>query len=52
VVIRCDRYGKHVIRLDSVALGTREPMDGLERAKLVLMTGMGAGLTWGSGLIE
>ena len=31
---------------------TRRPTGGLRPARLVLMTGMGAGLTWGSALIE
>ena len=44
--------------VESLKVLTREEFkktvtDGrLEKGKLVLMTGMGAGLTWGSGLIE
>ena len=44
---------EHVVGLDSArARRRRRPTEGSRRGKLVLMTGMGAGLTWGSGLIE
>ena len=44
---------QHVVGLDSARAGRREGRrPAVEKGKLVLMTGMGAGLTWGSGLIE
>ena len=52
VIVNVDRYGNTssgsipLALADAIAEGRLEPGD------LVLMTGMGAGLTWGSGLIE
>ena len=43
---------QHVVGLDPLALVDAEADGRLRAGELVLMTGMGAGLTWGSGLIE
>ncbi len=44
---------QHVLRLDPARARRRAGgRDGLQQGELVLMTGMGAGLTWGSALIE
>jgi 3-oxoacyl-[acyl-carrier-protein] synthase III len=52
VVIDVDRYGN--TSSGSIPLALMDAKDDglLAAGKLVLMTGMGAGLTWGSGLIE
>jgi 3-oxoacyl-[acyl-carrier-protein] synthase-3 len=52
VVINVDRYGN--TSSGSIPLALADAMDEgrLREGDLVLMTGMGAGLTWGSGLIE
>jgi 3-oxoacyl-[acyl-carrier-protein] synthase-3 len=52
VVVNVDRYGN--TSSGSIPLALAEAVgDGrLQPGKLVLMTGMGAGLTWGSALIE
>ena len=52
MVVNVDRYGN--TSSGSIPLGLADAQaDGrLTNGKLVLMTGMGAGLTWGSGLLE
>jgi 3-oxoacyl-[acyl-carrier-protein] synthase III len=52
VVINVDRYGN--TSSGSIPLALAEAVcDGrVEKGNIVLMTGMGAGLTWGSGVIE
>src|SRR5437660_7086060 len=52
VVINVDRYGN--TSSGSIPLALAEAVhDGrVEKGDIVLMTGMGAGLTWGSGVIE
>jgi 3-oxoacyl-[acyl-carrier-protein] synthase-3 len=52
VVIDVDRYGNTSSGSIPLALADAKADGRLEKGKLVLMTGMGAGLTWGSGLIE
>jgi 3-oxoacyl-[acyl-carrier-protein] synthase-3 len=52
VVINVDRYGNTSSGSIPLALAEAEADGRLREGKLVLMTGMGAGLTWGSGLIE
>ena len=52
VVIDVDRYGNTSSGSIPLALADARKDGRLEAGKLVLMTGMGAGLTWGSGLIE
>ena len=52
VVIDVDRYGNTSSGSIPLALADAKADGRLETGKLVLMTGMGAGLTWGSGLIE
>ncbi len=52
VVIDVDRYGNTSSGSIPLALADAREDGRLEAGKLVLMTGMGAGLTWGSGLIE
>jgi 3-oxoacyl-[acyl-carrier-protein] synthase-3 len=51
-VIDVDRYGNTSSGSIPLALADAKADGRLEKGKLVLMTGMGAGLTWGSGLIE
>ncbi len=51
-VIDVDRYGNTSSGSIPLALADARKDGRLEAGKLVLMTGMGAGLTWGSGLIE
>jgi 3-oxoacyl-[acyl-carrier-protein] synthase-3 len=52
VVINVDRYGNTSSGSIPLALAEAQ-MDGrLQPGKLVLMTGMGAGLTWGSALVR
>ena len=47
------RRGSEASGLDLVRLCFEAEADGrLQKGSLVLMTGMGAGLTWGSSLIE
>jgi 3-oxoacyl-[acyl-carrier-protein] synthase-3 len=52
VIVNVDRYGN--TSSGSIPLALADAADGgrLEPGNLVLMTGMGAGLTWGSALIE
>jgi 3-oxoacyl-[acyl-carrier-protein] synthase-3 len=52
VVIDVDRYGNTSSGSIPLALADAKADGRLQAGKLVLMTGMGAGLTWGSGLIE
>src|SRR5881392_3048212 len=52
VVIDVDRYGNTSSGSIPLALADAKADGQLEPGRLVLMTGMGAGLTWGSGLIE
>ena len=52
VVVDVDRYGNTSSGSIPLALVDAREDGRLREGKLVLMTGMGAGLTWGSGLIE
>jgi 3-oxoacyl-[acyl-carrier-protein] synthase III len=52
VVINVDRYGNTSSGSIPLALADAAADGRLERGKLVLMTGMGAGLTWGSALMR
>jgi 3-oxoacyl-[acyl-carrier-protein] synthase-3 len=52
VVVNVDRYGNTSSGSIPLALADAATAGKLEPGKLVLMTGMGAGLTWGSALIE
>jgi 3-oxoacyl-[acyl-carrier-protein] synthase-3 len=52
VVVNVDRYGNTSSGSIPLALADAEADGRLRPGALVLMTGMGAGLTWGSGLIE
>jgi 3-oxoacyl-[acyl-carrier-protein] synthase-3 len=52
VVINVDRYGNTSSGSIPLALADAAQDGRLEPGKLVLMTGMGAGLTWGSALIR
>ncbi len=52
VVMNVDRYGNTSSGSIPLALADAGAEGRLEEGKLVLMTGMGAGLTWGSALIE
>jgi 3-oxoacyl-[acyl-carrier-protein] synthase-3 len=52
VVVNVDRFGNTSSGSIPLALADAEHDGRLEPGKLVLMTGMGAGLTWGSALIE
>jgi 3-oxoacyl-[acyl-carrier-protein] synthase-3 len=51
-VIDVDRYGNTSSGSIPLALADAKADGRLHAGQLVLMTGMGAGLTWGSGLIE
>ena len=51
-VIDVDRYGNTSSGSIPLALADAKADGRLHAGELVLMTGMGAGLTWGSGLIE
>jgi 3-oxoacyl-[acyl-carrier-protein] synthase III len=51
-VVNVDRYGNTSSGSIPLALGDAETEGRLAPGKMVLMTGMGAGLTWGSALIE
>jgi len=52
MVVNVDRYGN--TSSGSIPLALADAVDDgrLREGELVLMTGMGAGLTWGSALIE
>jgi 3-oxoacyl-[acyl-carrier-protein] synthase-3 len=52
VVVNVDRYGNTSSGSIPLALADAADDGRLEPGKLVLMTGMGAGLTWGSSLVE
>ena len=52
VVVDVDRFGNTSSGSIPLALADAKEEGRLEHGRLVLMTGMGAGLTWGSGLIE
>jgi 3-oxoacyl-[acyl-carrier-protein] synthase III len=52
VVINVDRYGNTSSGSIPLALAEAAADGRLQGGELVLMTGMGAGLTWGSALIE
>jgi 3-oxoacyl-[acyl-carrier-protein] synthase III len=52
VVVDVDRYGNTSSGSIPLALADAQEDGRLQPGRLVLMTGMGAGLTWGSGLIE
>jgi 3-oxoacyl-[acyl-carrier-protein] synthase-3 len=52
IVVNVDRYGNTSSGSIPLALADAADDGRLEPGKLVLMTGMGAGLTWGSALIE
>jgi 3-oxoacyl-[acyl-carrier-protein] synthase-3 len=52
VVVDVDRFGNTSSGSIPLALADARREGRLQEGRLVLMTGMGAGLTWGSGLIE
>jgi 3-oxoacyl-[acyl-carrier-protein] synthase-3 len=52
VVVDVDRYGNTSSGSIPLALADAKEDGRLRAGRLVLMTGMGAGLTWGSGLME
>jgi 3-oxoacyl-[acyl-carrier-protein] synthase-3 len=52
VIVNVERYGNTSSGSIPLALADAADDGRLEPGKLVLMTGMGAGLTWGSALIE
>ena len=52
VVVNVDRYGNTSSGSIPLALADAADSGMLKPGALVLMTGMGAGLTWGSALIE
>jgi 3-oxoacyl-[acyl-carrier-protein] synthase-3 len=52
VVVNVDRYGNTSSGSIPLALADAQADGRLRAGELVLMTGMGAGLTWGSGLLE
>jgi 3-oxoacyl-[acyl-carrier-protein] synthase-3 len=52
MVVNVDRYGNTSSGSIPLALADADADGRLRDGALVLMTGMGAGLTWGSGLIE
>jgi 3-oxoacyl-[acyl-carrier-protein] synthase III len=52
VIVNVDRYGNTSSGSIPLALGDAEADGRLRQGSLVLMTGMGAGLTWGSTLME
>ncbi|HEX7625567.1 MAG TPA: beta-ketoacyl-ACP synthase III [Gaiellaceae bacterium] len=51
-IVNVDRYGNTSSGSIPLALADAADDERLEPGKLVLLTGMGAGLTWGSALIE
>jgi 3-oxoacyl-[acyl-carrier-protein] synthase-3 len=51
-VVNVDRFGNTSSGSIPLALGDAEDDGRLKEGEMVLMTGMGAGLTWGSALIE
>jgi 3-oxoacyl-[acyl-carrier-protein] synthase-3 len=52
MIVNVDRYGNTSSGSIPLALADAQADGRLEKGKLVLMTGMGAGLTWGSALME
>jgi 3-oxoacyl-[acyl-carrier-protein] synthase-3 len=52
MVVNVDRYGNTSSGSIPLALGDAKADGRLHEGDLVLMTGMGAGLTWGSSLLE
>jgi 3-oxoacyl-[acyl-carrier-protein] synthase-3 len=52
VVINVDRYGNTSSGSIPLALAEAVRDRRVDKGDIVLMTGMGAGLTWGSGVIE
>jgi len=52
VVVNVDRYGNTSSGSIPLALADAQAEGRLRKGRLVLMTGMGAGLTWGSALME
>ena len=52
VIVNVDKYGNTSSGSIPLALGDAEADGRLRKGSLVLMTGMGAGLTWGSTLME
>ena len=52
MVVNVDRYGNTSSGSIPLALADAQRNGRLKKGDLVLMTGMGAGLTWGSGLME
>jgi 3-oxoacyl-[acyl-carrier-protein] synthase III len=52
VVVNVDRYGNTSSGSIPLALADAEADGRLRDGAVVLMTGMGAGLTWGSALVE
>ena len=52
VVVNVDRYGNTSSGSIPLALADAEQEGRLSKGNIVLMTGMGAGLTWGSGVME
>jgi 3-oxoacyl-[acyl-carrier-protein] synthase III len=52
MVVNVDRYGNTSSGSIPLGLADAQSEGRLENGKLVLMTGMGAGLTWGSALLE
>jgi 3-oxoacyl-[acyl-carrier-protein] synthase-3 len=52
MVVNVDRYGNTSSGSIPLALADAQADGRLEEGSLVLMTGMGAGLTWGSALLE
>ena len=51
-MINVDRYGNTSSGSIPLALADAQADGRLQPGKLVLMTGMGAGLTWGSALMK
>jgi 3-oxoacyl-[acyl-carrier-protein] synthase-3 len=52
MVVNVDRYGNTSSGSIPLALADAQEEGRLKEGNLVLMTGMGAGLTWGSALME
>jgi 3-oxoacyl-[acyl-carrier-protein] synthase-3 len=52
VVVNVDRFGNTSSGSIPLALADAQRDGRLQNGKIVLMTGMGAGLTWGSGVME
>jgi len=52
MIVNVDRYGNTSSGSIPLALADAQEAGRLEKGNLVLMTGMGAGLTWGSALME